>query len=376
VTGFGIELRGTGANLMGRCPFHDDRTPSLSSRRQPTCGTAWACNVGGSVIDWVMRTRGVSFRHAVELLKADHPSLAALVERPVCERHQRSSIRRCAGRRRSQKLRQVVAFYHETLKESPEALRYLESRGLTHPEMIDHFKLGFANRTLGYAAGEEPQGRSGDARAFGTLGSAARPRGTSTSTARSCFRSSRSWRRARHVRAQDHAGICARARRCICTCRGRTAACGTKRRSSASKEIILCESIIDALTFWCAGFRNVTASYGVNGFTDDHQSRVEKARHAQRLDRLRPRRSRRRAAERLERTARRWASVHRVLFPRGMDANEYALKVTPAAQSLAVLLGNNRPKRRRKPEKVIAEPVADLADQRRLKKKRMRRFLL
>ena len=38
----------------------------------------------------------------------------------------------------------------------------------------------------------------------------------------------------------------------------------------ASKEIILCESIIDALTFWCAGFRNVTASYGANGFTQDH----------------------------------------------------------------------------------------------------------
>jgi len=33
----------------------------------------------------------------------------------------------------------------------------------------------------------------------------------------------------------------------------------------ASKEIILCESLIDALTFWCAGFRNVTASYGIEG---------------------------------------------------------------------------------------------------------------
>src|SRR5215831_7191840 len=33
--------------------------------------------MGGSVIDWVMKTRGVSFRNAVELLKADHPSLAA-----------------------------------------------------------------------------------------------------------------------------------------------------------------------------------------------------------------------------------------------------------------------------------------------------------
>ena len=40
----------------------------------------------------------------------------------------------------------------------------------------------------------------------------------------------------------------------------------------ASKEIILCEALIDVLTFWCAGYRNVTASYGVNGFTADHRA--------------------------------------------------------------------------------------------------------
>src|SRR6202000_594708 len=44
----------------------------------------------------------------------------------------------------------------------------------------------------------------------------------------------------------------------------------------ASKEIILCESLIDALSFWCAGYRNVTASYGVNGFTDDHRAALKK----------------------------------------------------------------------------------------------------
>ena len=43
-----------------------------------------------------------------------------------------------------------------------------------------------------------------------------------------------------------------------------------------SKEIILCEALIDALTFWVAGFRNVTASYGVNGFTADHRAAFEK----------------------------------------------------------------------------------------------------
>ena len=52
-------------------------------------------------------------------------------------------------------LRQVVDYYHETLKASPEALRYLESRGLTHPEMVAHFRLGFANRTLGYRLPEK-----------------------------------------------------------------------------------------------------------------------------------------------------------------------------------------------------------------------------
>ena len=47
-------------------------------------------------------------------------------------------------------LGQVVDYYHATLKESPEALAYLERRGLRSSEAIERFKLGFANRTLGY----------------------------------------------------------------------------------------------------------------------------------------------------------------------------------------------------------------------------------
>ena len=46
-------------------------------------------------------------------------------------------------------LEQVTGFYHETLKQSPDALAYLAKRGLNHPEMVAHFRLGFANRTLG-----------------------------------------------------------------------------------------------------------------------------------------------------------------------------------------------------------------------------------
>lgn len=68
----GIELRKHGANLVGRCPFHEDHTPSLVLTPEKNL---WHCpgarNSGGLVIDWIIKTRGVSFRHAVERLRAN-----------------------------------------------------------------------------------------------------------------------------------------------------------------------------------------------------------------------------------------------------------------------------------------------------------------
>ena len=106
-----------------------------------------------------------------------------------------------------------------------------------------------------------------------------------------------------------------------------------------AKEIILCESLIDALTFWCAGYRHVTASYGVEGFTDEHLA-VFKASGAERIliayDRDE---AGNRAAEKLAvKLQAAGLACFRVLFPKGMDANEYALKVKPAAQSLGLAL--------------------------------------
>jgi CHC2 zinc finger len=65
----GIELQRHGADLIGRCPFHDDKTPSLViSPKKNLWHCLGACSTGGTAIDWVMRAEGVSFRHAVELL--------------------------------------------------------------------------------------------------------------------------------------------------------------------------------------------------------------------------------------------------------------------------------------------------------------------
>jgi hypothetical protein len=74
----GIKLARHGADLIGLCPFHDDHEPSLVvSPKKNLWHCLGACQGGGTVIDWVMKSEGVSFRHAVELLRADVPVVAA-----------------------------------------------------------------------------------------------------------------------------------------------------------------------------------------------------------------------------------------------------------------------------------------------------------
>ena len=369
----GIELRKHGADLIGRCPFHDDREPSLvvtPSKNLWHC--LGACNTGGSAIDWIIKTRGVSFRHAVELLKADHPSLAAQVERIVRKNTTAklaAPVTLDAGDQET--LRGVVGFYHETLANSPEALRYLEARGLTHPEMIDHFKLGFANRKLGLTLPDKNRKAGADLRGrlqrLGILRAESGHEHMNGSIVVPIF-----------SLAGDVLGMY-----------GRKITPGLREGTPlhlylpgphrgvwneealvASKEIILCESIIDALTFWCAGFRNVTASYGVNGFTEDHQAAFQKHGIQQVWIAYDRDDAGDAAAQRLkEELLKLGIGSHRVLFPKGMDANEYALKVKPASQSLAVLLNsaewcettNQKPDPAAKEKNIEPQPVIPFA---------------
>ena len=128
----GIKLHRHGADLLGLCPFHDDRNPSLViTPAKNLWHCLGACNEGGTVIDWVMKANGISFRHAVELLREDHLPLAAAPIQPVKHGTVRKlppPVARDADDR--ELLLQVVSYYSETLKQSPEAMRYLESRGL------------------------------------------------------------------------------------------------------------------------------------------------------------------------------------------------------------------------------------------------------
>lgn len=339
----GIALKKSGKDLLGQCPFHDDAEPSLVVTPAKNLWHCFGCQIGGGPIDWVMKLRGISFRHAVELLHTD-PSLAAQALTPV----KRTTVRTlpapvafdaddCAL------LNQTIDYYHATLKTSPEALAYLKARGLDHPELIERFKLGYANRTLGLRLPEKNRKAGADIRArlekIGIYRESGHERYTGSLI----------------VPVMDEAGNVTEiyGRKINDNLRKGTAKhlylpeeCRPGSRGvfnvealAASREIILCEALIDAMTFWCAGYRNVTAAYGIEGFTDDHLAAFK----AHSTSRVLIAYDRDDAGERgTDKLAARLMAAgiecYRIQFPKGMDANEYALKVQPAAKSLGAVI--------------------------------------
>jgi DNA primase catalytic core len=340
----GIQLRRSGKELIGLCPFHKDTNPSLNI---DPVKNVWhckgACGEGGDVILWVMRAEGVSFNHAVEILKRDYfPSTASGIEPPP----RKSTtvklpplIEHTANDKRL--LEAVVEHYHETMKNSPEAQQYLVKRGLQSSEMVEQFRLGFANRTLGYrmpeknrSTGREQRGRlqqlgvlreNGREHLRGSIvipifnleGEVVQMYGRKIAP--------------RHLLREDtaehlylpgpHRGV------------------WNETALIASKEIILCEALIDALTFWCAGYRHVTTNYGVNGFTDEIKAAFRK--HGTKRIYIaydRDDAGERAALKHAEELIGMGIECFRVEFPRGQDANEFALKQQPAAHWLGMYL--------------------------------------
>lgn len=338
VASSGIDLKRAGKDLLGRCPFHQDDQASLVVTPAKNLWHCFGCGAGGGPIDWVMKTQGVSFRHAVELLREGLP-----LEVPL-QAVKESTVRKLAapvtlGAEDQVLLNQVVSYYHETLKAVPEALAYLKSRGIDHPAAVEKFKLGYANRTLGLrlpnsqrVAGEKIRGqleRIGILRASGhehLTGSLVIPMMDEHGNVTGLY--------GRKIASGLHAGTPLHL-----YLPGPHRGVWNIDALAAHKEVILCEALIDALTFWCAGYRNVTSAYGVEGFTDEIL--VAFKRHG--TERVliaydRDDAGERAAAKHAEALMAEGIEAWRIEFPKGMDANEYALRLGPATKSLGVVI--------------------------------------
>lgn len=132
------QVKKSGRSYMAICPFHQEKTPSMSVDRARGLYHCFGCGKGGDVFDFVRETRGVDFGEALDMLATK--AGIVLVRDP--------SEARKRGRRAAaiEALRRAVDVYHQRLKKSPEAgpaRSYLRSRGYG-VEPIDEWKMGFA----------------------------------------------------------------------------------------------------------------------------------------------------------------------------------------------------------------------------------------
>jgi DNA primase len=148
------QLRKAGARYVGRCPFHEERTPSFSVNAQDKLFYCFGCGKGGDLISFVRETEQLDFAQAVEWL-AERSGVTLEYEQasPQVE------VERERRRRLYALLDQASRFYERYLWESDtgtEARGYLESRGLLE-EVCREYRLGLAprGRTLAAKAAEK-----------------------------------------------------------------------------------------------------------------------------------------------------------------------------------------------------------------------------
>jgi DNA primase len=147
-------LRKAGARLVGRCPFHEEKTPSFSVNAVERLYYCHGCHKGGDMIGFVRDTQGLDFVGAVEWLAERFRIPIEYDESTPGE-----DARRARRKRLLSVLDDAAAFYERYLWDSPAgsfARDYLAGRGLRE-EVCREFRLGLAigGATLGRKAREK-----------------------------------------------------------------------------------------------------------------------------------------------------------------------------------------------------------------------------
>ena len=264
----GVVLTQKGRQLWGLCPFHEDTEPSFAvDERKGLWNCLGKCNEGGDVLSFVMKADGIDFKAAFELLRGVEPQRRGDAEKKA-ETRAVASVP-CSTdlptKADAEYLEKAVAYYHGSLVKNEKAVAYLASRGIT-PEAVQVFRLGYVEGTL---RGKLNADGKASLERLGLLNE----KGNETMYGSVVFplvdaaHGKPTGLYARHTGKDQHLYLAGKRR-------GLFNPSGAK----GTGEVILTESVIDALALWSIGVRNVTCSYGVNGLTDEILEHLRESR--------------------------------------------------------------------------------------------------
>ena len=248
---------------MCRCPFpdHEDKTPSFTVTPQEKLWHCFGCNRGGDIFKFDQLYFNLDFTESV---KKHENGISA--PKPAPATTKKSTIKPKSLTVKEQKLlARVVSYYQHTLTQDPAGFEYLKNeRGINDNQTLKDFGAGYVNSTLLKILPEDEEVISA-LKKIGILNSKGHevfyncvvfPLYNSNGSIVNLY--------GRNI--DDEKGVTH-----LYLPWPRT---GLVNRQAVkrSQTVILAESIIDALTLYDQGFKNVIPIYGVNGLTDDHLS--------------------------------------------------------------------------------------------------------
>ncbi len=142
IVGRYVQLKKGGANYMGLCPFHGEKSPSFSVSPTKQFFHCFGCGKNGNAIGFLMEHAGMNFVEAVK-------DLAQTYGMPVPEddtspqERERASQARARQATLSDVLEKAASAYRKHLKNAPTAIEYLKGRGLSG-DIARQYGLGYA----------------------------------------------------------------------------------------------------------------------------------------------------------------------------------------------------------------------------------------
>ncbi len=130
-----VDLKKSGANYLGLCPFHSEKTPSFTVSGEKQFFKCFGCGEGGDAISFVMKREQLSYPEAIRRL-AEQKGIEIQGSREETERAQR--------RETLYGLNQLaMQYYYKLLLTEDRPKAYLENRSIGY-KAINHFLLGYA----------------------------------------------------------------------------------------------------------------------------------------------------------------------------------------------------------------------------------------
>jgi len=130
-----VQLKKSGQNWKGVCPFHAEKTPSFMVSPSKQIYHCFGCGAGGDVISFLVNHDRISFPEALQELARKAGISLQSVRQDSRSMEKNEQIRNA--------LRDAARFYSEKLKSSPAAAKYIAARGISN-ESVSTFGLGYA----------------------------------------------------------------------------------------------------------------------------------------------------------------------------------------------------------------------------------------